>query len=122
MLLLLRRLFLFIKLSYPTPKRRATINKLCKLNPINCMSLLDNLWTKKTKNLTTNYPHFIYFPMQKSLKISPSKSSGYLIPKNSSNEDLTYLRSSAATSTSFSFEIFSIQASNEDRAALNKTR
>ena len=100
----------------PFPKRDSSIDKLCKPKPINCNHLLNNLWIKKTKKLSTNFPHFIYLPMQKSLKISPNNSSGYLTPRNSSKDDLTTLKSSAATSTSLSFEILSIQASRLDKA------
>ena len=74
------------------------------------------MWIKKTKILSTNYPHFIYFPMQKSLKISPSKSSGYLIPKNSSKEERINLKSSAATSTFWLLDILSMQDSSNDMA------
>ena len=116
MLLLLREVFVFIKQMRPFPKRDSSINKLCKPKPINCNQLLNNLWIKKTKKLNTNFPHFIYLPMQKSLKTSPNNSSGYLTPRNSSKDALTILKSSAATSTSLSFEILSIQASRLDKA------
>ena len=45
-----------------------------------------------------------------------------LLSKNSSKEDRTNLRSSAATSTSRSLDIFSIQESNKERAILNNER
>ena len=122
MLLLLGRVFLCIKRRNLLLKRLPGNNKICKPSLISCSCLHNNLWIKKIKKLTTNYPHFIYFPMQKSLKISPSKSSGYLTPRNSSKEDLTSLRSSAATSTSRSLDIFSIQALRSNKALLNKSR
>ena len=116
MLLLFRDFFLLIKKIYPFTKRDSSINKLCKPKLINCNHLLNNLWIKSTKKLSTNFPHLIYLPIQKSLKISPNKSSGYLTPRNSSKEDRTIFKSSAASSTSLSFEIFSIQALRFDKA------
>ena len=116
LLLLLREFFLLIKSIRPFPISNSSIDKLCKPKLINCTHLLNNLWIKKTKKLNTNFPHFIYLPMQKSLKISPNNSSGYLTPKNSSKVALTILKSSAATSTSLSFEILSMQASRLDKA------